>query len=396
MSACTVTANLIALLNSLIDELSSDNTELTIRLHDQVFIIRSNNSSFIHALTLYFPESIQIKTPNTSQQSQSPLPIKLYAIDNHQLQTVGTNWQDWPRPANKTGRKETFHDFHYLGHSNRFVFKLKTGMLFWQHSHSLPLVAVGEIEKNQNQIINFILTQSLNHHLRQNWLLGHCSALRWQNKTLAFAGLSGGGKSTLMLHFMNQHQRFISNDRIVIKLQGQTQTLIKGIPKHPRINPGTIINNSALSSLVSEQQKSEFQAMPTECLRQLEQKFDANVESLYGKNCFLEQSQLDAMVVLNWSADSETPTQVNITSLHASPRLVNAIIKSAGPFYANSDGQFLTPKSADEAPLNPQPYLSMLSDVICLEVTGKIDFDAAKTQVASILNKLNPSESIKD
>jgi len=261
---------------------------------------------------------------------------------------------------------------------------VKTGMLLWQHSEA-PL-CIGPVEAHPNQVINFILTQSLNHHLRQGWLLGHCAGLEIQGKGLAIAGLSGGGKSTLMLHLMEMGEHFISNDRLVFQNQN-SQVVMRGIPKHPRINPGTIVHNPRLHSLITPQQKQDFLAMPQEELRQLEYKFDADVNELYGATCYKSETQLSALVVLNWQANSEQATSLRQTTLKESPELLAAIIKSPGPFYADEDGRFLSCEQALEEKLETAPYFQKLGDMPCWELRGNIDFQQASQLVIKQLEK---------
>lgn len=344
---------------------------LFLTLADQVFEIQTNSAILLKELEQYFQSVV------TYAQVAD---CKLQAIESDEYFLIGKDWNNWPRPASKAGRKDAILESP-LG---RLVYKVKTGMLLWQHQEA-PLV-IGPVEAHPNQVINFILTQSLNHHLRKDWLLGHCAALEIAGQGIALAGLSGGGKSTLMLHLMERGEHFISNDRLVFQPQNR-QVIMRGIPKHPRINPGTIVYNPRLHSLISEEQRQNFLAMPQEELRQLEYKFDADVNQIYGKNCYKSESKLSAFVVLNWKVNSEQPTALRQTTLANSPELLAAIIKSPGPFYADIAGNFLTLEAALEESLETEPYLQQLGDVPCWELTGKIDFDIASQLVFQQLAK---------
>lgn len=347
-------------------------SSLFLTLADQVFEIQTNSAILLTELKRYFK--------NVVTHTQDP-DCRIQAIESDEFNLVGKDWANWPRPLSKSGRKDAILESP-LG---RFVYKVKTGMLLWQHS-DVPL-CIGPVEAHPNQVINFILTQSLNHHLRQGWLLGHCAALEIQGKGLAIAGLSGGGKSTLMLHLMEMGEHFISNDRLVFETQN-SQVVMRGIPKHPRINPGTIVHNPRLHGLISEQQKQDYLAMPQEALRQLEHKFDADVNEIYGSNCYKPEAQLSALVVLNWQGNSEQATALRQTTLKDSPELLAAIIKSPGPFYADADGRFLSFEQALEEKLETAPYFQKLGDIPCWELTGKIDFHEASQLVLKQLEKV--------
>ena len=344
---------------------------LFLTLADQVFEIQTNSAILLIELQRYFK--------NVVTTSQTP-DCRLQAIESDEFDLVGQDWVDWPRPLNKAGRKDALLESP-LG---RLVYKVKTGMLLWQHQET-PL-CIGPVEAHPNQVINFILTQSLNQHLRQGWLLGHCAALEIQGKGLAIAGLSGGGKSTLMLHLMEMGEHFISNDRLVFQNQN-SQVVMRGIPKHPRINPGTIVHNPRLHGLISAQQKQDYLAMPQETLRQIEHKFDADVNEIYGSNCYKSETQLSALIVLNWQGNSDKTTSLRQTTLKESPELLAAIIKSPGPFYADASGKFLALEGALEENLATAPYFQKLGDIPCWELTGKIDFHQASQLVLKQLDK---------
>ena len=97
------------------------------------------------------------------------------------------DWVDWAREPGKAGRKDAIHDLA----DGRLVFKLRTGVTFLQSRAAL--VAFGPVGTNANQVINFINTQVLNACLRDGWQICHAAAVTNGARTLAIAGLSGGG-----------------------------------------------------------------------------------------------------------------------------------------------------------------------------------------------------------
>ena len=74
---------------------------------------------------------------------------------------------------------------------------------------------------------------------------------------LVIAGFAGAGKSTLALEIMGHGTDFISNDRVMVSRQGQTLTMA-GVAKMPRINPGTVLNNPNLASVMNAEDRARF------------------------------------------------------------------------------------------------------------------------------------------
>ncbi|QBZ83798.1 HPr kinase/phosphorylase [Hydrogenovibrio crunogenus] len=352
---------------------------ITIGLPGFSIEISTNSPVLLKTLKAYFNPVLlpdPIKTPPS---------LKVAAYENHQFIDRGIQWQDWKREAGKSGRKDSFIDIEEKNETQRLIYKVKTGVLFWQKNDT-P-VAVGPVEQHPNQIINFILTQYLNENLRQGWLLGHAAGLEIQHKGIAIAGLSGGGKSTLMLHLLEDGEHFISNDRLLLNTQQTArpgQFWMRGIPKQPRINPGTIVYNKRLHKLISQERRQELLALPTEMLRELEEKYDADVNTLYHADCFKPETELNAFVILNWLSDSTDNAQLKHTTLNQSPKLLEAIIKSPGPFYSDSNNVFL----ANQTQPDPKEYLDRLGNIPCFELTGGIDFHKARDLVLEAIQTL--------
>ncbi|MDG4812337.1 HprK-related kinase B [Hydrogenovibrio sp. 3SP14C1] len=352
---------------------------ITIELPDFRIEISSNSASLLEILKTYFNPVLCSKPSRTAPS------LKIKAYESDQFIDRGIQWQDWKREAGKSGRKDSFIDIQEANETQRLIYKVKTGVLFWQKEDTPT--AVGPVEENPNQIINFILTQYLNENLRQGWLLGHAAGLEINHKGIAIAGLSGGGKSTLMLHLLEYGEHFISNDRLLLNAQKTTRPghfRMRGIPKQPRINPGTIVHNKRLHSLISAERRQELLAMPTETLRQLEEKYDADVNKIYHSACFKAEAALDAFVILNWQPDSQQSTQLRHTSLNQSPELLEAILKSPGPFYSDEKRVFL----ANQTQPDPADYLELLGEIPCFELTGKIDFKKASDLVRKAIQTL--------
>lgn len=346
-------------LTSKIDSTELCDQAVTLDLPGLIINIRSNSQLFLEEVQSYF-HSVIVES--------CPADVEVVAIQMTPFEDDSAAWEDWAREPGKTGRKDAFIDLPE--EHNRLLYKVKTGMVFWQRPN-LP-AAFGDVEQHPNQIINFVLNQYLNHHLRENWVLGHAAGLQLFGKGMAVAGLSGGGKSTLMLHLLENGEHFISNDRLLFnEVDGRLQ--MRGIPKQPRINPGTIVHNPRLSSLIGEDESKRLLALPTEELRALEDKYDADIDTFYGEGYYQPETTLDGFIILNWSATTDQPTSLTTTTLNESPEMLAALIKSPGPFYSDGDGTFV---ENGEEPAEA-PYFRMVGEVTCYVLGGKIDFDAA-------------------
>jgi len=295
----------------------------------------------------------------------APDAIEIDILEGQSLDPA-PDWVDWAREPGKTGRKDAIHDLR----DGRLVFKWRSGVTFLQSRAAR--VAFGPVGANVNQVINFINTQVLNACLRDGWQICHAAAVTNGARMLAIAGLSGGGKSTAVLRMMDlPGTAFVTNDRLMVRGGAPVPTAL-GIPKHPRINPGTILHNARLHPLLTPARRAELSAMPPEDLWHLEEKHDLIVPEIYGAGRLRISAPLTDFWVLNWQRDSTQPTARSDATLADRPDLLGAIMKSAGPFYADASGRFHT----DQTPLDPEGYLAALQNVRVGEVTGRVDFDA--------------------
>ncbi len=317
--------------------------------------LRSNSRVLLDKLGYYFSNVLTKETQNG---------IEIIAIEREPVE-LDLNFIDWPREQGKTGRKDSYVDLA----DSRILRKVRTGMVFMQ-SNTLR-IAAGPCLANENQLINFINTQYMTWLQHHNWLICHASGLVFKDKAYAFAGFSGGGKSTLMLHLLNYTgANYLTNDRLFIKAE-KGYINAAGIPKLPRINPGTIVHNPRLHSLISEQQREAFLAMPQEELWKLEDKYDVFIDELYGANRMCSSAPLGALIILNWQHTSKSSLTVERVQLAARQDLLGAVMKSPGPFYQHPDGYFN--RSAGSLP--GQAYLEILENIDVYEVKGGVDFD---------------------
>jgi HprK-related kinase B len=338
---------------------------LLLALPDMTIAVRSNSKPLLDKLRAYF-KHIVIEDAVADITIDA---LECGAID------LGFDYVDWPREADKTGRKDAFFDLA----DGRIIKKVRTGMVFLQSFDHR--IAVGPCLENDNQVINFINAQYMNLLQQNGWAICHAAGVVRNGQALGLAGFSGGGKSTLMLHMLSASNSadtgngvtdaaFLSNDRLFVQNTGNG-VLAAGIPKLPRINPGTALNNPDLGAIVSVERREELASLPTSELWDIEEKYDVDITEIYGPGRISPRAPLCGFVVLNWSHSVSTPARISRVDLHDRRDLLAAVMKSPGPFYQKADGTMFT----HDVALDEEAYLAVFKGVPVYEVTGKVDFD---------------------
>lgn len=332
--------------------------------------LRSNSMELLDSLSGYFSHCIL----SSSDVANIGDLIRITAIEQDEP-VINMNFQDWRREGGKTGRKDSFVTLD----DGRLLRKVRTGMVFLQSSDLL--LAVGPCVDNSNQVVNFIISQLMNQIQHKNYLICHAAAAQVNGMGLALAGFSGGGKSTLMLKLLeNSDSKFISNDRLFLR-DGDDGVHAVGVPKLPRVNPGTLLNNTRLRGLMDEDDQHYFDNLPYSELWDIERKYDVPVEALYGADRILASSPLMAVIILNWQHDSDQQTTIQTVDISTRRELLAAVKKAPGPFYQDASGEFLQ----DERVVNEEPYLALLQQSQVWELSGKVDIEYG---VKLIMNQL--------
>jgi HprK-related kinase B len=284
---------------------------------------------------------------------------------------------DWPREPGKAGRKEEFADME----GGRIVRKVRTGMQFLIGPDIK--MAVGPCEANDNQVINFVNSQLINWLLERDHVLCHAAAVVLNRQGVMIAGLSGGGKSTLALHLMSTGAKFTSNDRLLVTADG-VRARMTGVPKLPRVNPGTVLNNPDLLEVIPVSRRIELATLSKDELWSLEEKYDADITSCFGPDRFAAEAGVHAVFVLNWDRNADTETKAVPADLSKRPDLLAAVMKAPGPFHETADGKHPERKPEVDA----AQYLPHLSRLRAYEIRGKADFPRATQLIQSLLDNL--------
>jgi HprK-related kinase B len=265
--------------------------------------------------------------------------------------------RDVPRRLREQGVKEAFYDAEGF----RVVVKRPTGVTVYvaEPDHYV----VGDLVRNFNQAVNLVMTVYAKAMLRRGYVMLHASAIVGARDGVAFASASGFGKSTVALALVERHQHLVTNDRLFLRASGGAVEMV-GVPKKPRVNPGTLLRIRSLSPLVTEEERSRYGAMSPEELWALERKHDVDVDALYGPGTTRLSGLLRAIFVLRWSP---LDRGWNVRTLAPGDRAatLEPLLKSAGVYD-------LAPPAAEEQ----HRLLRGIADaVVVYDVRGRADVD---------------------
>lgn len=313
------------------------------------FRVESNSEALARELTIYFAPFLCSpgRTDIVVTALQGPVP------------DLGLSFLVKEPDPGKTKIKEEWADVP----GGRVVRKRLTGLHFlFGGGRNL---AVGDCEANPNQIVNFVNNRFIERKLNDGCLLAHAAGVALCETGMALAGFSGMGKSTLALHLVSKGVTFVSNDRLMVR-PGAPCPAMFGVAKHPRINPGTALHNPDLASIITAEDKERFLRMTPEELWNLEHKYDALIDRLFGPDRFILQSPMRYLVLLNWSRDIEV-TRFEEIDVHSRHDLLAAFMKDTGLFFV---------PEVDYAP-TASDYARALDGCRVFEVSGGVDFDFA-------------------
>ncbi len=345
--------------------------------------VQSNDAALIEVLERYFAGFRCLPAP------PAPDATLITALQHGATLDLGRGHEMTPGPykASVNGPKEAYVDLV----DGRLAHKLRTGMwfLFGGDLH----LAVGPCRDNPNQVINFINNRMIQRTLHRGALLGHASAVVHQagrdpeapRAAVAIAGFSGMGKSTLALHLLNDRRLdFLSNDRVMLEAPTRDSgddsgdgPGIWGVPKHPRINPGTILHNPALAPLLDPDQRAQFEALDPAQLWALEHKFDGLISTCFPAQRFLLRARLCGLVILDWTRGGG-PCRAQRVDLRTRTQLLPALMKAPGSFYQ--------PGPRELPSRDATRYLEFLDGVPVVELSGGVDFDRGRSAALALLD----------
>jgi len=338
--------------------------QLALRLGDARIVLASDSRALLAELSGYFRPFLD---PLDNDAPAAGEDLELLALEASPLELSPELERQLvirPPEPGKDSVKESSLELA----GGRLIRKLRTGLTFLigESVH----MAVGPCCKNSNQIVNFVNNRLIERRLRQGWSLCHAAGVSRRGRGLAIAGLSGRGKSTLALHILEERDAFdyLSNDRLLVRREGPRLAAL-GVPKLPRINPGTALSIPRLAGLIPEDRRRQLAQLTPAQLWQVEEKYDVDVEAAYGPGRAQLAADLVGLLVLTWRFGGG-PTEIRPASLHERRDLLAAVMKTPGLFYTSLEGE--DPNQLDEA-----AYLAAFGDLPVYELRGGADFAAA-------------------
>ncbi len=261
------------------------NYEIIIRFPDTDFIIKTNNQELARKLSNYFK----------GWQSRED-PGELHVI--HAIVGEGTLDRDKLMDVVRRPGKQVKEAYYDSG-EGRVVFKKRTGVIIYLKGDEC--FVVGDLLNNLNQIVNQINQVYIQDFLEKGYLLFHASAVaNNEGRSLMFCSDSGVGKSTVAVAMLERGYKFLSNDRVLLKLKDGAVDVV-GVPKKPRVNPGTMLAIPALAKMLSPKELKRYSAMDKEDLWYLESKHDVEVNKEFGPGSLILRATLDAVYLLGWN-----------------------------------------------------------------------------------------------
>ncbi len=325
-------------------------TSATIRLQFAEFRIdvETNSLRLASKLQSYFADYLASDADLADRQLHAIVGTPLYDASRMAV---------WSRPTS-SGRapKESYYDEG----ATRFILKNRTGVLIVL-SPDRALIT-GKLEEHANQVVNLIGTLFGLELLERGYAMVHASAvveLR-SGKALVFLGNSGSGKSSVALQLIERGgYAYLSNDRVLM-LPGDDGVLVVGLPKKPRVNPGTLLASAALSRLVPDGRRREYARLGREELWRLEEKTDVDVGAEFGARSVLS-APLGQIFSLAWRTGGEGLSQTNLAADEAVAAL-RTVAKDFGPYETRGVGVDYSAQFGRIAELAP-----------CVGVSGRAD-----------------------
>ncbi len=266
--------------------------------------------------------------------------------------------RDVPRRLREQGVKEAYYD---ADGGVRVIVKRRTGVTIYvaEPDHYVA----GDLVRNFNQAVNVIMSVYAKQMLRRGYIMLHASAIVGASDGVAFASASGFGKSTVALALVERHQHLVTNDRLFLRASGGVVEMV-GVPKKPRVNPGTLLRLPSLNPLVTDEERTRYTAMSPEALWALEQKHDVDVDALYGPGTTRLSGRLRAVFLLRWSPLDRGWNVRTLPPADRAPAL-EPLLKTAGVY-----------DPTPPAPAEQQALLRGVAEAVAVyDVRGRADVD---------------------
>jgi HprK-related kinase B len=168
---------------------------------------------------------------------------------------------------------------------------------------------------------------------------------------------------------MERGMSFVSNDRLLVRRNGDDLQMA-GIPKMPRINPGTAAGSPRLKTILTDEDRNLCERLSMEELWEYERKYDVMVAELFGEDrLVIAPVHMRGLVILNWK---RITGEVRFKEVDIRRRidLMEAFMKNPGIFYRS-------PGRGSRGEHSRERYLECLGNCPVYELYGEVDFVGA-------------------
>jgi HprK-related kinase B len=338
---------------------------LRLRVRDFRLLFETDSTALASRVSSYF-EAYLDPTPDPAHERLVALETEA-EFDAHQMRP----WRAKP------GRvpKESFYDRD--GH--RYILKNRTGLLIVRGAGTT--VASGPVTRNAHQIINLVGTMFGISLLRQGFLMVHASGVveRSSGRARVFLGNSGSGKSSVALQLLERGgYDYLSNDRILLRT-APGGVAVAGLPKQPRVNPGTLLASPRLIRLLPRPRRRLYAELRPSELWSFEEKTDVDVTRDLGATTRLS-APLGEMYTLDWRPDG-SGLDIDACDAANTFRALQLTSKDFGPYDLHAQ-----PTAADD-------LSAIARRARCLRVTGRADPALLAARIASTPRRLDNAQS---
>jgi len=338
---------------------------LFIGIGEMIIQVKSNSAALMTELRRYYQEFLCWESHEDILIHAIEAPGVSFPLDLKAKQ---------PDPG-KSRIKEEFADLA----DGRIVKKRLTGL--WFLFNGWDNLAIGPCLANPNQIVNFINNRFIERMLRGGGLLAHAAGVCLGENGLAIAGFSGSGKSSLALHLLGRGASFVSNDRLMLARRWNRLRMF-GIPKHPRVNPGTLLSIPQLQGVIDPQERQGYADLNPDELWTLERKYDVLIDEIFGRKRFQLSAVMQGLLLLNWRRGGGD-FSIRPTDIDRRQDLLAAFIKPPGLF-------FLPEELRTTPDFSPERYVEGLAGCQVFEAVGDVDFEGAAAFCMAFLDRRGP------